>query len=527
MRAIRGSRPDRGRSLSFLVQRGGRAGHGDDYRPRSRVVAGSELAWPPVINSVVQLAEGREGVYGGGHPPVMSWLLGITDRMRPGAALFVVFDTVLIAGALVSFVLAGPRVLMVGAPHCRSQRGDAAASYLSVDCVEGCAVRRFGHGWLRLCGSRGVVLGGPSEAHRLAGDGVAVAGARRLGPAEWRCCPSVRRGGCGLDRGRMRSDGKGRGWAYGLAFLGASALVVAGAATALNARVEGPPSLTGQFQALQTWDIVSAVTLEPHTDLTVLRSRARWLEQLLRTDGVAAYSPIRADTLEPVRDRMVGPPESAALIVGQWEDIILRHPLLYLRVRARAFNLILLTPNAKDCVLVYTGVDGPRDEMQRVGLVRRRTGRDRALANYALGFCVEPGLLARRLWRPGFVLLIGLMFRRRPADIACGRHARQRHHLRAVLRGDFDLVQPSLPVRPRFVGNRGGPLCERNLEGRRRRIRAGQPVRAVSRQLVSPLAWRAMTACGRKRMPGGAASLTADGRSQRARTVCRSGSRSQ
>ena len=378
------------------------------------------LNWPGHLsyNSVVQLAEGREGVYGGGHPPVMSWLLGITDRMRPGAALFVVFDTVLIAGALVSFVLAGPRVswlapLIAGASAATPQlliypsivwkdvlfAGSATAGFACVAHAALCwAAPAKRIGWLVTA----LLLLALAALVRQNGAVVLPFAAAAVG---WIAAAS-------------RSDGKGRGWAYGLAFLGASALVVAGAATALNARVEGPPSLTGQFQALQTWDIVSAVTLEPHTDLTVLRSRARWLEQLLRTDGVAAYSPIRADTLEPVRDRMVGHPESAALIVGQWEDIILRHPLLYLRVRARAFNLILLTPNAKDCVLVYTGVDGPRDEMQRVGLVRRRTGRDRALANYALGFASSPVSSHAAYGGLGFVLLIGLMFRRRPADIA-------------------------------------------------------------------------------------------------------------
>jgi hypothetical protein len=47
-------------------------------------------------DSVVQLAEGRTGVYSGEHPPVMSWLLGLGDALAPGAAAFVVFDTLLV-----------------------------------------------------------------------------------------------------------------------------------------------------------------------------------------------------------------------------------------------------------------------------------------------------------------------------------------------------------------------------------------------------------------------------------------------
>jgi hypothetical protein len=214
------------------------------------------------------------------------------------------------------------------------------------------------------------------------------------------------------------SNGKGRSWAHGLVFLGASAALIAGAATALNTRVEGPPTLKGQIQVLQTWDIVGAVTFEPHTDLTVFRSRAPWLERLLLTDGVAAYSPIRADTLEPVLDRTAGHPESAALIAAQWEDIVLKHPLLYLRVRARAFDLIYLTPSAKDCVLIYTGVDGPSEEMHSAGLARRGTARDRALGKYALGFASSPVCSHAAYGGLGLMLLIGLLVRRRPPDIA-------------------------------------------------------------------------------------------------------------
>ena len=61
-------------------------------------------------DSVVQLAEGRTGAYNGEHPPVMSWLLGLGDVLAPGTALFVVFDTLLVYGALVALVMIAPRI---------------------------------------------------------------------------------------------------------------------------------------------------------------------------------------------------------------------------------------------------------------------------------------------------------------------------------------------------------------------------------------------------------------------------------
>jgi hypothetical protein len=35
-------------------------------------------------DSLVQLSQGRSGVFNDWHPPVMSWLWGIFDRMIPG-----------------------------------------------------------------------------------------------------------------------------------------------------------------------------------------------------------------------------------------------------------------------------------------------------------------------------------------------------------------------------------------------------------------------------------------------------------
>ncbi|HLY81145.1 MAG TPA: hypothetical protein VKQ70_17330, partial [Caulobacteraceae bacterium] len=67
-------------------------------------------------DSVVQLAEGRGGLYTGEHPLVMSWLLGVGDRLLPGAGLFVAFDVLLVFGALLALVLIAPRPAWIAAP---------------------------------------------------------------------------------------------------------------------------------------------------------------------------------------------------------------------------------------------------------------------------------------------------------------------------------------------------------------------------------------------------------------------------
>jgi hypothetical protein len=168
---------------------------------------------------------------------------------------------------------------------------------------------------------------------------------------------------------------------------------------------------------VQAYDLVSALVIAPQTPLAVLHARAPALETALRTDGVAAYSPVRADTLEPTLEKAgaVGPIEEP--IMDQWKALILRHPWLYLRVRAKAFAWVLLTPSKADCVLIYTGIDGPAEELAESGLRYRKSPRDDALARYALAFARTPAYSHAAYGAVGAALLAWLLHRRRPADI--------------------------------------------------------------------------------------------------------------
>src|SRR6185312_4501530 len=60
-------------------------------------------------DSVIQLLEGRTGVYSGWHPPVMSWLLGLSDAVTPGTALFVAANIILLFGSVLSILWLAPR----------------------------------------------------------------------------------------------------------------------------------------------------------------------------------------------------------------------------------------------------------------------------------------------------------------------------------------------------------------------------------------------------------------------------------
>src|SRR5690242_14683917 len=67
-------------------------------------------------DSVMQLLEGRTGVYAGWHPPVMSWLLGLADWLHPGTAVFVFADALVLFGAVLSLIWLLPRVSWLAVP---------------------------------------------------------------------------------------------------------------------------------------------------------------------------------------------------------------------------------------------------------------------------------------------------------------------------------------------------------------------------------------------------------------------------
>jgi uncharacterized membrane protein YphA (DoxX/SURF4 family) len=107
-----------------------------------------------------------------------------------------------------------------------------------------------------------------------------------------------------------------------------------------------------------------------------------------------------------------------AAIAAQWRQLIARHLLLYLRVRAAAFRWVLLTPDPSRCGLVFTGIDGPPEEMAQAGLEPRKSATDKAIADYALAFASTPPFSHAAYGLVGLILLFVLLRRRRPPDIA-------------------------------------------------------------------------------------------------------------
>ncbi len=366
-------------------------------------------------DSVVQLAEGRTGVYSGEHPPVMSWVLGLGDALAPGAAAFVVFDTLLVYGALVALVMIAPRVSWLAAPLAAASVWlPQLALYPAIVWKDVLFAGSTGAGFAALAWA---AAAWPRVRVRYAS---LAAGALLLTLAAL-----ARQNGAvvlpfaalaaGLIAARSGA-GWGRALAHAAGFLAIALPLLAAASLALATRLETQDAIGQSWTSLQAYDLTAAAARDPHVELGVLRSHAPQVETLIRTQGVSAYSPIRVDPLEPMMDQF--DPSAAAPIAAQWRSLIVGHPWLYLRIRGTAFRWVFLTPDPSQCVLYVTGVDGPAEEMATARLKPRDTGADEAMADYAAAFAPTPAFSHATYALVGLGLLAFLLRRRTGPDIA-------------------------------------------------------------------------------------------------------------
>jgi hypothetical protein len=356
-------------------------------------------------------------VYAGDHPPVMSWLLGLADALEPGAALFVALDAALIFGALIALVLVGGRGSWLGPPLAVllvmfPQLAVYPAIVWKDVLFAGAMIAGFtALAWAAASWSR------PGRRNLLLAAALALlalAALARQNGALVLPIAALAAGWIALRAGEPLR--RAAGWGAG--FLAAAAMLTAVGAMALATRLDGTPALAQAWEGLELYDIVAAKAREPGLDLGVLHARAPDFESLVRSRGVAVYTPVRLDPLEPLAERIQDRRDASDLAFSQWRELVVRHPLLYLETRAEAFRWVFLTPRPDDCVMVETGVDGPADAMTVARLVPRKDARDDALESYALAFAQTPVYRHGAYAALGALLLIPLLRRRRGPDLA-------------------------------------------------------------------------------------------------------------
>jgi hypothetical protein len=389
------------------------------------IIAGFAAAlaagWPGQMSydSIVQLFQGRTGVYNTWHPPVMAWLLGLGDSLVPGSGLFVLFDALLAFGALLSLLFlrpiragwAAPFLALVAAlsPQLLIYQGMvwkdvlfADASVAGFVCLAHAATR-----WR----DRRIVAAWLAAAFGL----LALAALARQNGAVVLPFAAAGLGWIAAAYGTSRRTAA----LIGAGALGSAVAFVLTATTLLDLRSDGDSGPAEQLHLLQLYDLSGAVARKPDLKFERLTNDDPVFATVVRTRGASLYTPVRNDPLMSATDVQAALSQAdEEALEAQWRELISQHPLLYLHNRAEVFAWLFLTPDIVVCRPIFTGIDGPARELGLLDIAPRRDARDIALDHYGKAFMDTPLLSHVTFAVVAILCLFLLLRRRRPADIA-------------------------------------------------------------------------------------------------------------
>jgi len=393
--------------------------------PGLLIVAGFSLALflnlPGQLSydSVLQLLEGRTGIYNTWHPPVMAWLLGIGDALVSGAALYVTFQSVLSFGTFLSLLaFRGPKpgwsalcfaLALILLPQLLLYQGIVWKDVLFADC----GVAGF------VCLAH-VARVWPSSPWRTAWGALALAllcvaaltrqnGLLLLPPAAAACGWIVMR----------RTRSVRTGIISGSAALATAGFLVTLATSAVNLRSNGDSGPSEQVKLLELYDLSGAVAAEPGFPLSHLARSEPALERLIRSEGAHLYTPARVDPIASSSALQTELRNANVDALGaDWITLFTAHPLTYLTIRAQVFWWVLATPDIFQCRPLFVGVEGPPDALKVLGLSARRTAADNRLQTYGLYLLNTPVFSHLAFAGMGLIAMALLLRRRRAEDIA-------------------------------------------------------------------------------------------------------------
>ena len=371
-------------------------------------------------DSVLQLAQGRTGVYNFWHPPIMAWLLGAFDQLAPGTPLFVLFDTTLLYGALAVMILLPPRTSWLAAPlivlWAMIPDGLVYPGIVWKDVLFAASA---------IAGFCGLALAGMAWARRRVRFALIVSSfllfvLAALTRQNGLVVLPIAAIACGWIAARL----SGRrpiqiALAYAFLPLAGAVVLMLGANALLQAHSDGEPSQLYQMRDLQAYDLAAAIQSHPEFRMSRLEAVDPPLARLIRDKAAPVYTPVRLDAISAMPDldkALFDTPMSA--VSGQWRDLVLGHPWLYLQVRARDFFWVMFTPDIEACLPFVDGVAGPEPWVTRLGLKNHEGPKDLALKAW-----LEPFSHSPLSWHPLYaaldiLLLVLLLSRRRTADIA-------------------------------------------------------------------------------------------------------------
>jgi len=368
-------------------------------------------------DSVSQLADGRAGVYNSWHPPVMAWLLGLFDRLVPGTLLFLIFQSLLLLGALLALLWLKPRgwasavlaAAIVAMPQWLLYQGEIWKDILFANA----AIAGF------------AALAVYAQTRRQAA--LALALLLLVLAASTRQNGLVLLPVAAVTTGVIARRQGVPGWRHGLLFLLAALVLTAAVNLALAQHTDGGDGASAELRLGQSYDLAGALARKP--GLVLPLGADPELDRVLRSRGRALYTPLHNDPMaaDPAVSRaLTDPPDG--VIAGAWRSLILDHPLLYLETRWAAFAAVLTTPDVLACHFAVIGVSGPPALLKRLSLTGGIRAQDQRLGDYAHLFFGTP-VFSHLAWGGlALVLLVLLIRRGEPADLAvagllCGAFA--------------------------------------------------------------------------------------------------------
>lgn len=363
------------------------------------------------FDSVVQLTEGRTGTYAGAHPPFMSALLGLLDRLVPGTALYLLLATAL-------FYL--PLMALAGPVRPRGVVGWSAAVLLVAGLASPLVLIDQGTVWkdvlfanLALSAFTCLVLAQRRESPSsrialLAGAAVlaAFAAATRQNGAIVLLCAAVAVGLAAPTASIRRRLLAGLLWG---AAAGA-ALVATQLALQANAAQPIGNGTTWGLTVLRRYDVAGMIFrgAPPYPDKPASSADSvRVIEAVRRV-----YDSSRIDTLK-------GEADLAAYFARvddmgrHWRRMVRQNPRAWLTHRAAVFGWMIAPPDVRRCLPVSVGVEGPPELLAALQLEQEKRPQDLALYRYAQLFMGTP-IFLNAAWGVLALGLAALLALRRP-----------------------------------------------------------------------------------------------------------------
>ncbi|GAA0578565.1 hypothetical protein GCM10008942_29300 [Rhizomicrobium electricum] len=369
-------------------------------------------------DSFVQLVEGREDFYSNWHPPVMSWLLGLSDQLPgPAAGWFTGFEMLVCFGTLalvlwlpkrVSWAAVAVAALMLPLPQLFMSQAvvwkDALfanasfAGFVAIALAAKLWPRRAVRWALLVLSSAFLAL---AVLTRQNGAVIVPFAVLALAVVAWRL------------EGRWRTA-----LIHGAALFAATVVIAWGGNALLQLQADGYPAKQEQFKILYLYDITGMVKRDPAIKLAVFDRDAPVLARTVRQKAVPLWSPVKNDTMETDDIIAVKDAVPASVVTRQWKALIAEHPGLYLRVRAQLFRWVFQPPDVGLCHPFHVGDQGGEEEMKELGAKPRLDARDIALWHYGDFFQYHTPLFSHTLFAVlGIGVLVIVLRRREPADI--------------------------------------------------------------------------------------------------------------